>query len=85
MKDYAPETGRTKVKGYRTKKARRRHAKRVTKHETDLKFARKYAKKQRAANARRIEAGWWPPTPLVGQPAVYEPPKVVREDDRNFD
>jgi len=69
--DFAPETGRTRTTGHRTKKAKRRAETRQRIHLSKLKESRRNRRGQIRTNAERIAAGWWPPTPLTGPPPVW--------------
>lgn len=69
--DYAPATGRSSTKGFRTKKARRRADQRAKLHRSRTRDAQKAKRRQTKLRAERAEAGWWPPTPLTGQPPVW--------------
>lgn len=63
MYDYAPETGRTSVKGFRTKKAKRRAEQRRATHERAAARARKAKARRIKIDRARREEGWWPPMP----------------------
>jgi hypothetical protein len=61
MKDFAPETGRNKVKGFRTKSAKRRAQRRTEAHIRRQAEASRNARRHRKAQRARIREGWWPP------------------------
>ncbi len=74
MRDFAPTTGRTPIKGKRTKSAMRRARIRSERHAHNEKTAKRDSKKLKMADSKRREQGWWPPVPLSGPPPVYAPP-----------
>ena len=68
MKDFAPTTGRTSVRGLRSKSAVRRRERRRTRHRQREERSQEARQKRIRADRRRRADGWWPPKPLEGQP-----------------
>lgn len=86
MKDFAPTSGRTRVRGRRTKSAIRRARIRQERHRSREEQAHEARDKRRRADNRRHGEGWWPPKPIEGQPPPLPVPfstglRLRRGDD----
>lgn len=74
MKDFAPTSGRTRVRGRRTKSAIRRARLRQERHRSREEQAQESRAKRIRADQRRRDDGWWPPKPTEGQPPALPVP-----------
>lgn len=77
--DFSQPGQRLPVKGYRTKKARRRAAERQRVHKAREQQAQKWKASARRKRSRRADEGWWPPVTGRPTPGPHPGEKSYRE------